>query len=178
MSFFKKIFTNSSPKVSVEEFLDELFRSCGWSLSFDVKVDEEEERIFVDIYGPDEDFLLENHGQLLQALQQYVAIVLKRLNEDLKIFKIELDSQGFLEEYEENLMNLAFKLKKECLRRKKPVLLKRSLNAFYRRMIHESLTEDGKVVTESIGRGAFKTMKISPLRRRPSYEDDDHRARA
>ncbi len=174
MSFLKKMFSNSSPTAQVEEFLDELFRSCSFNLSFDVKIFEKEQRAFIDIYGPDEELLLENQGQLLQSFQQYLAIVLKQKIEGLSLFRIELDSQGFLEEYEENLMNLAFKLKEECLRRKKPVWLKRNLNSFYRKMIHQSLTEDGRVVTESIGRGAFKTMKISPLRRKSS---DDLRAR-
>ena len=162
MSFLKTIFQGSSPSEQVEELLEELFKACGLKLSFDVKMEEEDETLFVDIFGPDEEILLDHHGQLLQAFQQYLPIVLKKKVEALKLFRVELDSQGFLEEYEEDLMNFAFKLKKECLKRKRPVWLKRNLNAFYRRMIHQNLTEDGKVVTESIGRGAFKTMKISP----------------
>ena len=166
MSFLKKIFLGATPKIQIEEFLDELFRFCGWNLSLDVKIFEEEKRVFIDIYGPDEEAFLDHHGELLQAFQQYISIILKRKITELKFFRIELDSQGFLEQYEEDLMNLAFKLKKECLKRKQSVLLKRNLNSFYRRMIHESLTEDGRVVTKSIGRGAFKTMKISPLQRK------------
>ena len=167
MSFLKKIFQSTSPTEQTEELLEELFKACGFSLSFDVNMEEEDEneKLFIDIYGPDEEILLDQHGQLLQALQQYLPIVLKKKIEALKTFRIHFDSQGFLEEYEENLMTLAFKLKKECLKRKRPVWLKRNLNAFHRRMIHQNLTEDGKVVTESIGRGAFKTMKISPVRK-------------
>ena len=165
MNFIKKLFSNQSDEEFVEQFLEDIFQACGFSLSCD-KVVREDNTLIVEIYGEDEDLLLEKGGRGLQAVQVYLSAVLqsrmRRNNLDKKIF-VRVDSGGFLKQYEEDLLRLAVKLKKEALRKRRPVLLKKPLSAFYRRQIHQMLTEDGSVKTKSIGEGLFKTIKILPL---------------
>ncbi len=170
MSFIKKLFSNQTDEEFIENFLEDFFQFCGFSLSCD-KVAREEDTLFVEIYGEDEEILLEKGGRLLQAIQVYLSAILQnRMKKDEerkeKLF-IRVDSGGFLKQYEEDLLNLAFKLKNEALRKKKPVFIKKPLNAFYRRQIHQMLSEDGKVKTKSIGEGLFKTIKIVPLQGKP-----------
>lgn len=168
MSFFKKIFTNPSNAHFVEEFLHELFQACGLSLYCDV-MEEEQNNLKIDIYGGDEELLTHHHGKLLRALQVYITGVLqnrmKPKKEDSR-FYVHVDSQGFLEKHEKDLLDLAQKLKKKALKEKRPILLKRPMEAFQRRKIHQYLTQDGRVKTQSIGEGAVKTIKISPANKK------------
>ncbi len=170
MSFFKKLFSSSTEDFSfIEEFLEDFFKCCGFSLSCDVEVLKEEGRVFIDLYGKDEDTLTEQHGKLLQSLQVYITGVLQNRLKTTEPLQIIVDSQGYLEHFEQDLMDLANRLKREALKRRRPVVIRRPLNAFYRRKIHQDLTKDGRVETKSIGEGAFKKIRISPVRRK--YDD-------
>lgn len=175
MSFFKKMFSNKKENYSfIEEFLEDFFDCCDFSLSCDVEVFKEEGRVYIDLYGRDEDRLIEQHGKLLQSLQIYLSGVLQNRLKTSETFQVVVDSQGYLEEFEQNLMDLANRLKKEALRKRRSVVIRRPLNAFYRRKVHQDLTKDGRVETKSIGEGAFKKIRISPVRRK--YDDHFRRA--
>ena len=170
MSFLKSLFSSSKEDFSfIEDFLDDLFKCCGFSLSCDVEILKEEGRVYIDLYGKDEDLLVEQYGRLLQSLQIYLSGVLQNRLKTEDPFQIIVDSQGYMEHFEQDLMDLAHRLKREVLKRKRPVMIKRPLNAFYRRKIHQDLTKDGRVETKSIGEGAFKKIKISPVRKK--YDD-------
>ena len=145
-----------------------------FSLSCDVEVLKEKGRVYIDLYGKDEDFLIEQHGRLLHSLQIYLSCVLQNRLKTEDAFQIIVDSQGYMEHFEQDLMNLANRLKREALKRKRPVMMKRPLNAFYRRKVHQDLTKDGRVETRSIGEGAFKKIRISPVRRK--HDDGFRRA--
>lgn len=168
MNFIKKLFSNESSAEFLENFLEDFFQTCGFSLSCD-KVTQENNTLIVEIYGEDEEILLEKGGKLLQAVQVYLSTVLqtrmRKKEQEEKLF-VRVDSGGFLQQYEEELLSLARKLKKEALRKNRPVLIRKPLNAFYRRKIHQILSEDGRVQTKSIGEGLFKTIKIFPLQRK------------
>ncbi len=175
MSFFKKFFSSSMENFSfIEEFLEDFFKSCGFSLSCDVEVLKEEGRVYIDLYGKDEDVLMERYGVLLHSLQIYLTGVLQNRLKTEEPFQVIVDSQGYLEDFEQNLMDLANRLKKEVLRKKRSVVIRRPLSAFYRRKVHQDLTKDGRVETRSIGDGAFKKIRISPVRRK--YDDSFRRA--
>ena len=175
MSFLKNLFSSSKEDFSfIEDFLEDLFQCCGFSLSCDVEVLKEEGRIYIDLYGKDEDLLMEQYGSLLQSLQIYLSGVLQNRLKTTEPFQVIVDSQGYMERFEQDLMDLANRLKREALKRKRSVMIKRPLNAFYRRKIHQDLTKDGRVETRSIGEGAFKKIRISPLRRK--YDNGSQRA--
>ncbi|MDE0151471.1 MAG: hypothetical protein OXK80_03095 [Bdellovibrionales bacterium] len=175
MSFFKNLFSGSTEDFSfIEEFLDDFFKCCGFSLSCDVEILKEEGKIYIDIYGKDEELLIEQHGKLLQSLQIYLSSVLQNRLKAEEAFQITVDSQGYMEQFEQDLIDLAHRLKKEALKRKRSVIIKRPLNAFYRRKIHQDLTKDGRVETRSVGEGAFKRIIISPVRGK--YDNNFRRA--
>ena len=165
MNFFKKMFSNQNEAKFVEDFLEDLFQLCSFSLSCDKAEHTTEDSLSINIYGPDEELLFQRKGQLLQAIQVYTSAVLqhrvKKDDPDKKVF-VSIDSGGFLKENEQHILNLAEKLKKEALRKNRSVIIKKPLNSFQRRQIHQRLTEDGKVKTHSIGEGFFKIIKIIP----------------
>ena len=169
MSFLKKMFSTQNNSQFIEEFLKELFQVSGFSLFCDVAESESEESsLKIDLYGGDEERLTHHHGKLLRALQIYIsAVVRNRMKEQNPESRVHVyvDSQGFLERYEKDLLDFANKLKRKAIKEKRPILLKRPLDAFYRRKIHQQLTKDGKVETKSIGEGVLKTIKISPLQK-------------
>lgn len=172
MNFLKNLFSKEKDGEFIESFLEELFQMCGFSLSCD-KVVKKDDTYIVEIYGEDEEILLEKGGKLLQSIQIYLHAVSQnrfRSKDRQESIYIQLDSGGFLKQYETDLMDLAWKLKKEALRKRKPVHIKKPLNAFYRRQIHQKLTEDGTVKTQSIGQGLFKTIKIIPLQQGKNFE--------
>lgn len=165
MSFLKKMFPEKDQTQFIEDFLNNLFTSCGFSLHVDIE-QKEKGTYHIDLFGGDEKLLVDHQGELLKAFQTYIGRTLRNKMKDQlekdRIF-VKVDSLGFLEKYEKDLLDLAYKLKKEALKKKKPMFLKHDMNSFQRRQIHQMLTEDGKVETRSIGEGAFKKIKISPL---------------
>ena len=162
MSFLKNLFSGkNSKKVSIEDFLDDLFQMCGWEISCDVDISD---KIYIDLYGKDEQELTDQKGRLLQSFQVYISSAIQnRLKEKAQGQIIVVDSGGYLNQYEQDVLELANKLKKEALRKKRPVIIKRPLSPMYRRKVHHSLTKDGRVETKSMGYGVFKTIKIFPL---------------
>ena len=144
-----------------EEFLNELFSTCDLALYCDVE--EDEKTLKIDLYGGDEELLLEGGGRLLRALQVYISSVLKsRIKEEEPSFGVKVDCGGYLEQYEKDLLDLAYKLKKKALREGRPILMKKPMEPFYRRKVHQLLTEDGRVETRSLGEGLMKPIKIFP----------------
>ena len=178
MSFFKNLFSSSPDnKQFIEEFLRKLFQACGFALYCDVEAVKQSD-IKVDLYGGDEELLTDHHGKLLKALQVYISGVLQnRLKPQDKKERlvVRVDSQEFLKRYEEDLLDLAFKLKKKAIKEKRSMYLKRPIEAFYRRKIHQQLSKDGRVATESVGEGAVKTMKIFPLQKRRGHKSSEDR---
>ena len=169
MSFLKNLFSSSPDnKQFIEEFLKNLFQACGFALYCDVEAAKQSD-LKIDLYGGDEELLTDHHGKLLKAFQVYISGVLQnrlKPKDKTERFMVRVDSQDFLKRYEEDLLDLAFKLKKKAIKEKRPMYLRRPLEAIYRRKIHQQLSKDGRAATESIGEGAVKTMKISPLQRR------------
>lgn len=164
MSFLKNLFSEKTHTKFLEDFLQNLFSSCDLSLHFDIE-ETEKNRYLIDLYGKDEELLVDDGGKLLHALQVYLSVVMQTQaqvqNKEDRIY-ITVDSLGFLEQEEKDLMDLASRLKKEALEKNKPVILRHFLNSYQRRKIHQALTEDGKVKTTSIGEGSLKKIRICP----------------
>lgn len=173
MLFFKNFFSEKTHKKFIENFLEKFLQISNLELHFDVEQQAKEKNKFsVDIYGKDEAFLLEKNGCLLYALQIFLSGALKnriKQEDEKKQAFVQVDSQNFLDSAEKQLLDLACSLKKEVLKNNKSVFIRRPLNAFQRRKIHQLLTKDGKVQTYSIGEGALKKIKISPIGGKGSY---------
>ena len=149
----------SQPKELLQEVLTEILEVGKFSLSF--QIEEKEGCFYVDIFGKDESFLKSKNGKLLQALQTLLSRVLyKQFFEEG--YKIKLDSNGFWQEKESQLLYLVDDLIKQALDDNKPVFLKKPLSPYERRLIHEKVSGNTGVRSESLGDGVYKTMKLIP----------------
>lgn len=124
-----------------------------------VKVSFENNTVFLNFNGSDEGQLLRNNGELLLAFEQLAkTFIINKTHtpRNLKIIARSTDSK----KVEKSLTDIVDSLKSKVITGKKPVLMK-PLNPAERRVVHEYLSKDNHVQTNSIGDGRLKRIEIS-----------------
>jgi spoIIIJ-associated protein len=162
-SFISKIFggsKSSKEKNGVEDVLEHLIEKAGLDISFEVN--KENSTYFIELFGKDEDLLLDKDGALLEAFQLFLKRVFQNRSPEERV-NFELDSCDFREKANQSLVDLAEKLKGIALDKGKPVYV-RALPPKDRKIIHQYFAEDNNVKSKSIGDGHFKKIKIFPLK--------------
>ena len=114
----------------------------------------------VNIEGADAGLLIGRRGDTLQALQFVVNMLLAK-QEDLRTTVI-VDVEQYRERRRQNLASLAKRLAERVAASGRPVTLE-PMSAADRRTIHMTLTDDGRVTTESAGEGRDRRVTIMPL---------------
>jgi len=152
------------PRLADEELEDAVLDALDLLLGFvDVEAEAElfrnDERIEVELYGPDDHILLEDDGQLLLAMEHLLPRMLRGLYGDA--FPVRVDCADFHFEREERLREVARRAADEVRRRGKPRTLD-EMDPAERRIVHISLADDPSVETESVGSGYYKRLKIIP----------------
>lgn len=132
------------------------------SLELDVSIQRQEDLILVDFSGPDCDLVKEREGQLLDAFQLLIKRIVQHQLPDERI-GIAVDCEGFRNETNQALIDLAEKLKSLALNRGRSVYF-RALPPKDRKIIHQYLADDSRIRSRSIGDGLYKKIKISPVR--------------
>ncbi|HEY6224726.1 MAG TPA: R3H domain-containing nucleic acid-binding protein, partial [Gemmatimonadales bacterium] len=125
-------------------------------LELTLRTEENEEQVIVRLYGRDSRRLVENHGELLDALQVLVnkALVGRRIEKD-----IELDSQDFKKDRTADLQRRAREVA-ERVRDNGHEQLLPAMSPIERRIVHLTLQDDEEVTTESRGEGFYKRVAI------------------
>lgn len=117
------------------------------------------ERLDVSLTGDDAEWLVEDDGEALQALQ---TLLPRLLDGDAdESFVCRVDCNGFQELREERLRLRAHRAAAEVRRTGERAMLEPMMPAD-RRIVHVALLHDGSVTTESVGRGFFKRVTIRP----------------
>jgi spoIIIJ-associated protein len=143
----------------IEDCLNGVFDRGG--LDLDYEIDENDSgQVVVELFGKDEELLRQKEGQLLDSLQFFVKRVLQHKLQDERVDLI-FDTNGYREEADKALVDLAERLKGIVLQKKKSAYV-RALPPRERRVIHQHLAGDKRVKTRSIGDGHFKKIKIFP----------------
>ena len=143
--------------------MDELIEVAGFRLQYDVEMSANNE-ITVELSGEDEELLINKEAQLLDAIQLFVKRALQHQMTEHRC-TVVVDSNGFREEANQGLIDLAEKLKGIAVSKGKPVYF-RALPPRDRKVIHQYLAEDGLVKSRSIGDGLYKKIKIFPVKER------------
>jgi spoIIIJ-associated protein len=182
MNFFKKLFgsnekANLDPRGLLEESARTLISLSGFDV--DVAVTEEtsedsEPLLVVEFFGPDEDFLCQKEGLLLESIQIFLKRVLQNRWSEEKLH-ILVDAAGYSEANEKQLHDLADKLRQAVLTKKRPVYV-RALPPKDRKIVHRFLSEDDRIKTRSVGEGTFKKIKIFLANQPDSSERESHEA--
>ena len=146
----------------IMELLSELLEAGGFLLSFQVEKEKDRDNAFkVDIFGEDEGLLKTRKGKLLLALQTYLLQVLYKEfpEEKLHVF---VDSNGFWKEQEDKLLSLTDHLIQRALDSNRTVIFKQILSPSERRLVHEKVSGNTGVRSQSFGAGIYKNMKLIP----------------
>ena len=157
-----KLFSGKKKSIQavITELLSELLEGGAFLLSFQLEQDKEKS-FRLDIFGEDEGLLKTKKGKLLLAIQTYILQVLYKEFPEEKI-KLFVDSNGFWKEQEDKLMSLADHLIQKALDSNRPVLFKQPLSPYQRRLIHEKVSGNTGVRSQSLGSGFYKSLKLIP----------------
>lgn len=137
-------------------FLQSLFQGTG--LNLEVTVKESTAECLLDLNGPDSELLQAEGGELLQALQHLVNQAFGRSLPDGK--RLICDVQGFRATREAELRAMA-KLAAERVRTTRTAFVFGEMNSNERRIIHLTLAECEDLVTESIGEGFARKLRVA-----------------
>jgi predicted RNA-binding protein Jag len=133
-----------------------LLRIAGLDLS--VSIYKGEERLEVDLAGPDVDWCFADDGEFVMAAEHLLPRLIRSLSGETTAVRVDCDN--FHEIREERLRALAQKAAEEARKRGRPQILE-PMNPADRRIVHTTLADDPGVTTESSGDGYFKRITIS-----------------
>lgn len=141
----------------IKSYLKELINNLGLEVSFEIKI--RENVIVIKMYSNNNPILIGKNGNTLKSLE---VLVKQRIQTDLGInCYIFLDVENYREKQELRLKRLAKKLAKEVYQTKIETHLE-DMNAYDRRIIHNTLTDFKGVKTISEGEEPHRHIVIKP----------------
>jgi spoIIIJ-associated protein len=138
------------------EFLRSIIESS--SLALNVSVEESDEGCRLNLDGSDADLLISQGGELLEALQHLVNQAFIR--ELPRGQRVVCDAQSFRATREAELRAMA-KHAAERVRSTGAPFMFGPMTANERRIIHLTLVDDSDLLTESVGEGQARKLKVS-----------------
>lgn len=149
-------------KVSVEDsakiFLNDVFTAMDMTVVVDVKYNEEEKEMDIDLSGDEMGVLIGKRGQTLDSIQYLVSLVVNKESEDY--IRVKVDTENYRERRKETLENLAKNIAYKVKRTRRTVALE-PMNPYERRIIHSALQNDKYVTTHSEGEEPFRKVVVS-----------------
>ena len=141
----------------IKEYIQKLLKNLGFTANIEIK--NKDEIPTYTIYSDNDALLIGRNGKNLKAL----TIVTSQhiLNELGKNFKFIIDINSYKEKREKSLEYLAKKVAREVANTKIEAKLD-SMNSYERRIIHNTLTNNKKVYTESEGEEPNRYVVIKP----------------
>ena len=140
------------------DFLKDVFGAMGLSVDVDVKLNEEEKELEINLSGDEMGILIGKRGQTLDSLQYLVSLVVNKESEDY--LRVKLDTENYRERRKETLETLAKNIAYKVKRTRRPVSLE-PMNPYERRIIHSALQNDKYVFTRSEGEEPFRHVVIA-----------------
>ena len=140
------------------DFLKDVFGAMGLSVDVNVKVNEEEKEMEINLSGDEMGILIGKRGQTLDSLQYLVSLVVNKESEDY--LRVKLDTENYRERRKETLETLAKNIAYKVKRTRRSVSLE-PMNPYERRIIHSALQNDKYVFTRSEGEEPFRHVVIA-----------------
>lgn len=151
----------SSVADKAKDFLKEVFDAMNMVVVVDVKYDEENRNIDIDLSGDEMGVLIGKRGQTLDSLQYLVSLV---VNKDVEEYiRVKVDTENYRKRRKETLESLAKNIAYKVKRTKRPVSLE-PMNPYERRIIHSALQNDKYVTTHSEGEEPFRRVVVTMKR--------------
>ena len=147
----------SSVEDSAKDFLKDIFAAMDMTVVVDVKYDENDNSMNVDLSGDDMGVLIGKRGQTLDSLQYLVSLVVNKNTENY--IRVKVDTENYRQRRKETLENLAKNISYKVKRTKRPVSLE-PMNPYERRIIHSALQNYKYVTTHSEGDETFRHVVV------------------
>ncbi len=128
-------------------------------LEVDIDLVEKDEKVLINIKGPDLGILIGKRGETLDALQYLVNLSANKNVEKRK--RIFIDIEGYRKRREDTLKKLAYKLADKARQRGRNVILE-PMNSMERRIIHTALQGRDDIYTFSEGEEPYRKIIIAP----------------
>lgn len=149
-------------QLSVEDsakiFLNNVFSAMNMTVVVDVKYDEKENAVDVELSGDEMGILIGKRGQTLDSLQYLVSLVVNKASEDY--IRVKVDTENYRQRRKETLENLAKNIAYKVKRTRRSVSLE-PMNPYERRIIHSALQNDKYVSTHSEGEEPFRKVVVT-----------------
>lgn len=150
--------TEFSVEDTAKTFLRDVFEAMKLEVVVNIKYDEAERNMDIDLSGDDMGVLIGKRGQTLDSLQYLVSLV---VNKDAENYiRVKVDTENYRERRKETLENLAKNIAYKVKRTKKSVSLE-PMNPYERRIIHSALQNDKYVSTHSEGEEPFRRVIVT-----------------
>lgn len=161
-------------KCSIEDkakdFLKEVFEAMNLAVIVDVKYDEADNSMDIDLSGDEMGVLIGKRGQTLDSLQYLVSLV---VNKDAENYiRVKVDTENYRQRRKDTLENLAKNISYKVKRTKRPVSLE-PMNPYERRIIHSALQNDKYVTTHSEGEEPYRHVVVVLKRYEKSPRNND-----
>ena len=141
----------------IKEYLIKVLKLMGYNANIEVKNKEEVPKYI--IFSDNDALLIGKNGKNLKALSMVVS---QYLNTELgRNYKFVIDVNEYKEKREQSLERLAKRIAREVAQTKVEVKLD-SMNSYERRIIHNTLTNNKKVYTESEGEEPNRYVVVKP----------------
>ncbi len=151
---------NSKTDKSIFELFEKLMSLLGLKSSFEITEDDANNAYLINIKGEDETGLIIGaRGRTLSSLQMLTGLMLKNLTGEWK--RVIIDVSDYREKEEDRLTKLAEQTAQRVLESGETQNLY-NLTPSQRRIVHMTLSENDKVVTESQGEGVDRYLVVSP----------------
>ncbi len=170
--FFSKLFGGKKKATEqitdvaslVEDTLQGLVERGQFELEFSVRSEGElhHETVTVELSGADQELLVEREGAFLDSLQLFIKRVIQHQIPESKA-NVNFDCNGFREESNKSLVELAERLRDKALQQGRSVYF-RALPPKDRKIVHQFLASDDRVRSRSVGEGLYKKIKIYPVK--------------
>ncbi len=147
----------SSVKDTAKDFLNDVFAAMNMTVVVDVKYDENDNCMDIDLSGDDMGVLIGKRGQTLDSLQYLVSLVINKNAENY--IRVKVDTENYRQRRKETLENLAKNISYKVKRTKRPVSLE-PMNPYERRIIHSALQNDKYVTTHSEGDEPYRHVVV------------------
>ena len=141
-----------------KDFLTEVFKAMNLPVVLNIKYDDIEKVLDIDLAGDDMGVLIGKRGQTLDSIQYLVSLVVNKGKEDY--IRVKLDTENYRQRRKATLENLAKNIAFKVKRTKRPVSLE-PMNPYERRVIHSALQNDRFVATHSEGDEPYRHVVVT-----------------
>lgn len=143
---------------TAKSFLNDVFEAMKLIVVVEVKYDEANRSMDIDLSGDEMGVLIGKRGQTLDSLQYLVSLVVNKDTEDY--IRVKVDTENYRQRRKETLENLSKNIAYKVKRTKRPVSLE-PMNPYERRIIHSALQNDKYVTTHSEGEEPFRRVIVT-----------------